>query len=207
MEIVVYKGIGVFVLFFSLKFTSVVNIVRKRHGDCCFQYCKQAVAFHYSIFAQYISQMCKPKKKRWPTPSEKSAGHRHFILIRRDTIPIDQAAAYRILPLSAAIPRVSLHGIDNAVFTFFYNAHMIRFSITLPVEEDDHTGCRFNGIIRPLATLLKPVGTIDTTGKFGDHTGINITTLVGAPGHEAGTPFHTAAVSFSRISSLCFLPL
>ena len=61
MEIVVYKGIGVFVLFFSLKFTSVVNIVRKRHGDCCFQYCKQAVAFHYSIFAQYISQMCKPK--------------------------------------------------------------------------------------------------------------------------------------------------
>ena len=63
MEIVVYKGIGVFVLFFSLKFTSVVNIVRKRHGDCCFQYCKQAVAFHYSIFAQYISQMCKPKKK------------------------------------------------------------------------------------------------------------------------------------------------
>ena len=166
--------------------TAVFNIANRRSP------------FIILFLLNILVKCANPKKKRWPPPAEKSAGPRHFILKRRDTIPIDQAAAYRILPLSAAIPRVSLHGIDNAVLTFFYNAHMICFSISLPVEEDNHAGCRFNGIIRPLATHLKPVGTIDTTVKLGDHAGINIAALVGAPRHEAGTPFHTTSKTIPR---------
>ena len=69
-------------------------------------------------------------------------------LIGGNTITKDFIIAHRILPLTAAITGISLDGIDNAVFAFFHDAHMIG----LPVLGAGRT---IRGI--PLGMFLAPV--------------------------------------------------
>ena len=55
-------------------------------------------------------------------------------LIGGNTITKDFIIAHRILPLTAAITGISLDGIDNAVFAFFHDTHMVGLSVLGPEE-------------------------------------------------------------------------
>ena len=65
----------------------------------------------------------------------------------------------------------------------------------IPVEEDNHTGCWRNAVVRPCTLLFEPGYTPFTAGEFGDDTGVDIAALVSAPADEAGAPFNTASES------------
>ena len=121
-------------------------------------------------------------------------------LIGGNTITKDFIIAHRILPLTAAITGISLDGIDNAVFAFFHDTHMVGLSVLgtgrtirgIPIKEDNHTRCRFYTVVGPLATILEPLDAVHAACEFGNDAVFNIASLVGAPAHKAGTPFHTA---------------
>ena len=103
-------------------------------------------------------------------------------LIGGNTITKDFIIAHRILPLTAAITGISLDGIDNAVFAFFHDTHMVGLSVLgtgrtirgIPIKEDNHTRCRFYTVVGPLATILEPLDAIYTACEFGNNTGVNI---------------------------------
>ena len=121
-------------------------------------------------------------------------------LISRDTISQDFVVAYSIMVFAAAIARVSFDGVNNAVFNPLNDASMIGFAVlwagaalVIPIEEDNHTGCRFDIIIRPLPTLPEPLDTVDTAGELGNDTGVDIAAFVCAPADDAGAPLHAAA--------------
>ena len=50
-------------------------------------------------------------------------------LIGGNTITKDFIIAHRILVLSAAIAGITLDGIDNTVFAFLHDAHMVGLSV------------------------------------------------------------------------------
>ena len=108
--------------------------------------------------------------------------------------------SHRILSLPAAIAGIALDGIDNAIFAFLHNAHMIGKSILgaggaiwrIPVKEDNHARCRLNAVVSPLVTILELLDAVHATCEFWNDAVFDIAALVGAPAHKAGTPFHTA---------------
>ena len=101
---------------------------------------------------------------------------------------------------TAAITGVSFDRVDNAVLNPLNDTGMIGFAVlrtgtalVIPIEEDNHTGCRFDIIIRPLPTLPEPLDTVDTAGELGNDTGVDIAAFVRTPADEAGAPLHAAA--------------
>lgn len=121
-------------------------------------------------------------------------------LIGGNTITKDFIIAHRILPLTAAITGISLDGIDNAVFAFFHDAHMVGLSVLgtgrtirgIPIKEDNHARCRLDAVVGPLATVFEPLDAVHTTCEFWNDAVFDIAALVGTPAHKASTPFHTA---------------
>ena len=123
-----------------------------------------------------------------------------FFLVGDYAISENFIIANRVLIDAAAIAGVALDGVDNAVFDLLNDTDMIGFAVlrtgaalVIPIEEDNHTGCRFDIIIRPLPTLPEPLDTVDTAGELGNDTGVDIAAFICAPADEAGTPLHTAA--------------
>ena len=121
-------------------------------------------------------------------------------LISRDTISQDFVVAYSIMVFAAAIARVSFDGVNNAVFNPLNDASMIGFAVlwagaalVIPIEEDNHTGCRFDIVIGPLASILEPVDAVDTACVLRNNAGVDIAAFVRAPADEAGAPLHAAA--------------
>ena len=65
-------------------------------------------------------------------------------LIGWNSITENLIIAYRILPLPAAITGIALDGIDNTVFAFLHDTHMVGLSVLgtggairrIPIEED-----------------------------------------------------------------------
>ena len=121
-------------------------------------------------------------------------------LIGGNTITKDFIIAHRILPLPAAITGISLDGIDNAVFAFFHDTHMVGLSVLgtgrtirgIPIEEDNHAQCRLNAVVSPLATVFEPLDAVHAACEFGNDAVFDTAALVGAPAYKAGTPFYTA---------------
>lgn len=121
-------------------------------------------------------------------------------LIGRNTITKDFVIAHRILSLPAAVAGITLHGIDNAVFTFLHDTHMVGLSVLrargavrgIPIEEDNHARCRINAVVSPLSTVFEPLDTIHAACELRNNTIFDIAALVGAPAYKAGTPFYTA---------------
>lgn len=123
-----------------------------------------------------------------------------FCLVGDYAISENFIIANRVLIDAAAIAGVALDGVDNAVFDLLNDTDMIGFAVlragatlVIPIEEDNHTGCRFDIIIRPLPTLPEPLDTVDTTRELRNDTSVDIAAFVRAPADEAGTPLHTAA--------------
>ena len=120
-------------------------------------------------------------------------------LIGGNTITKDFIIAHRILPLTAAITGISLDGIDNAVFAFFHDTHMVGLSVLgagrtirgIPIEEDNHARCRFYAVVSPLSPILEPLDAVHAACEFGNDAVFDIAALIGTPAPKAGTPFHT----------------
>ena len=95
---------------------------------------------------------------------------------------------------------IALDGIDNAVFAFFHDTHMVGLSILgtggairgIPIKEDNHARCRLDAVVGPLATVFEPLDTVHAACEFGNDAVFDIAALVGASAHKAGAPFHTA---------------
>ena len=119
-------------------------------------------------------------------------------LIGGNTITKDFIIAHRILPLTAAITGISLDGIDNAVFAFFHDTHMVGLSVLgtgrtirgIPIKEDNHTRCRFYAVVSPLSPILEPLDAVHAACEFGNNAVLDIAALVGAPANKAGAPLH-----------------
>lgn len=130
---------------------------------------------------------------------------KRLILIRWDTIPKNFIMPHGILALSAAIAGIALDGVDNAIFTFLYDADMIGLPILrtgaafiVPIEENDLTGGRLKAAVLPLSTILEPLDTVDTACIFRDHAAVDIAALIRTPAHKAGAPFHTTFKAVPR---------
>ena len=111
--------------------------------------------------------------------------------------------AFGILALPAGIAGVAFHSVDDPVFHFFHDTHMIRHPVLalvpiVPIEEDQVAGARLIVAVLPQPSLLEPPDADGAVCKPGDHTSVQITALVGTPAHEAGTPLHTGTETVPR---------
>lgn len=80
-----------------------------------------------------------------------------ILLIGRDTITVNDAAANGIAVLTDGVAGVSFYGIDRSVFHPFHNAYMVGHAIAFPVKKDDMT-CRWlKAAILPLTSVHKPL--------------------------------------------------
>ena len=103
-----------------------------------------------------------------------------FCLVGNYAISENFIIAKRILIDAAAVAGVALDGVDNAVFDLLDDTDMIgltvlraRAALIIPVEEDDHAGRGLHRVICPLPTLPEPLDAVDTSGEFGNDTGVD----------------------------------
>lgn len=99
--------------------------------------------------------------------------------------------SHRILIDTAAIAGITFYNVNNTVLDFLNNSHMIGFTVTLPIKEDNYTGNQLDRFVLPLPSVLKPLRAVYAACEFGYNPGINIPALVSAPRHKTSTPFHT----------------
>ena len=90
-----------------------------------------------------------------------------FILIRRDTIPQNLIMSHGVAPFTAGIAGIAFYGVDDPVFAFLHDTHMVGVAITVPVKEDQHTGCRLDACICPLAVDLNHWTPLAQLANFG----------------------------------------
>ena len=108
----------------------------------------------------------------------------------------------RVLIDAAAIAGVALDGVDDAVFDFLDDTDMVGLTVlragaalVVPIEEDNHAGCRFYIVICPLATILEPSDAVYAACVLRADAGFDVTALISAPADEAGAPFNTTSES------------
>ena len=123
-----------------------------------------------------------------------------FCLVGNYAVAENFIIANRVLIDAAAIARVALDGVDDAVFDLLDDADMIGLTVlragvalVVPIEEDNHAGRGLHGVIRPLPTLPELLGTVDTACELRNDTGVDIAAFVRTPADEAGAPLHAAA--------------
>ena len=119
-------------------------------------------------------------------------------LIGRDTVSIDNAAADSVLLLPASVARVTLNGVNNAVFALLYNAHVVYFAVALPIKEDDLTCRRLKVVVLPLPTVFEPLPPVDAACEFWYHATVDIAAFIRTPTHKAGAPFCTPVKALPR---------
>lgn len=113
----------------------------------------------------------------------------YSFLISYQSISQDGLGIHRIAVLSYCISAVSLNGMYRSSIAAFYDSHMITGSVMIPVEKDDGPWCRNTSATLPFSILSKPVYTSSTKGKLWHDSLLNESCLIGAPGHETGSPF------------------
>lgn len=100
-----------------------------------------------------------------------------------------------VLTLAADIAGVSFYSVDDPAIHLFHNAHMIRrsvlaFALIVPIEKDQVAGARFIAVALPQSSLPEPLDADRAACEPGDHAGVQIAALVGAPGNKAGAPVY-----------------
>lgn len=98
-------------------------------------------------------------------------------LILRDTVTEDLVIADWIVVDPAAISRVALHGVDDAILDFLNDTRMVGFSVLrtgravriVPIEEDNHSRNRFSVSVCPLTSIFEPVDAVDAPRIFWDN--------------------------------------
>ena len=120
-----------------------------------------------------------------------------FCLVGDYAISENLIMANRVLIDAAAIAGVALDGVDNAVFAFFHDAHMVcrsvlAFVLIIPIEKDQVAGARLIAVVPPQSSLPEPLEADGAACEPWDDAGVQIAALVGAPGNKAGAPIHPA---------------
>ena len=120
----------------------------------------------------------------------------HFLIIW-GSVAANLVMTNSILLLPADIAGVTFHGIDDPALHLFHNAHMVRrsvlaFVLIVPIEKDQVAGARFIATVLPQSSLPEPLDADRAACEPGDHAGIQIAALIGAPGNKAGAPIHPA---------------
>lgn len=108
-----------------------------------------------------------------------------FCLVGGYAISENFIIANRVLIDAAAITGVALDGVDDAVFDLLDNTDMIGLTVLragatliIPIEEDNHAGRGFHGVIRPLPTLPEPLDAVDTACELRNDTGVDIAAFI-----------------------------
>ena len=72
------------------------------------------------------------------------------------------------MSLSTTVAGIAFYRVYDTVLDPFDDTSMIRKTVlrtgaafVIPVEEDNHSGRRFNGVVSPLISLLEPVHSVD----------------------------------------------
>lgn len=112
-----------------------------------------------------------------------------FSIIRRDSVAKNLRITYCVLPPVAAIRSIPFDGIDIAILALFHDSGMVGYTISVPVEENNHSRFRGDSPFCPLVSGFEPMHTGTASSKLWNDR-IQITTFVGAPADEAGAPFH-----------------
>ena len=97
-------------------------------------------------------------------------GRTASFLISGNSIAKDFVVTRQILSLPAAVAGIALDGIDNAVFAFLHDTHMVGLSVLgtggairrIPIEEDNHARCRLNAVVTPLTPIFEPLDAVHT---------------------------------------------
>ena len=71
-----------------------------------------------------------------------------------------------VASFAAGIAGVAFDGMDNTTLAPFHDAHMVGVSVAVPVEENQHTGCRLDAVVRPLAPFTEPLDAVGAAGEF-----------------------------------------
>ena len=113
--------------------------------------------------------------------------------------------------VNAVIGSMVTHGylddLDNAILVTVSNdsiskASALRSSVVNDIqsslEENQVTGARLIVAVLPQPSLPEPPDAGGTVCESGDRASVQIAALVGTPGNEAGTPFHTGVKSVPR---------
>ena len=87
---------------------------------------------------------------------------------------------------------------DHAILTVFHDAHMVNGAISAPVKEDDVPGYQLISARLALPLCLEPVHAVGAEGELRDNPRLDVATLLCAPTHKAGTPFHAATKAVPR---------
>ena len=108
-----------------------------------------------------------------------------FCLVGDYSISENFIIANRILVDAATVAGVALDGVDNAVFDLLDDTDMVGLTVlqagvalVVPIEEDNHAGRGFHGVIRPLPTLPEPLDTVDTARELRNNAGVDIAAFV-----------------------------
>lgn len=113
-----------------------------------------------------------------------------FSIIHRDSVAKNLRITYCVLPPAAAIRSIPFDGIYMAILALFHDSGMVGYTISVPVEENDHSRIRGNASVCPLISGSEPLHTSAASSKLWNDR-IQITTFVGAPADETGTPFYS----------------
>ena len=114
---------------------------------------------------------------------------RYPFLVGRGSITEDIRISNCILLSAAAIRSIPFDGIYIAILDLLHDSGMVGYTISVPVEENDHSRFRCDAPVCPLVSGFEPLHTGTASSKLWDDC-IQITTFVGAPADETGTPFH-----------------
>ena len=98
--------------------------------------------------------------------------------------------AFGILALPAGIAGVAFHSVDDPVFHFFHDTHMIRHPVLalvpiVPIEEDQVAGARLIAVVPPQSSLPEPLEADGAACEPWDDAGVQIAALVGALGNKS----------------------
>ena len=115
---------------------------------------------------------------------------RYPFLVGRGSITEDIRISNCILLSAAAIRSIPFDGIYIAILDLLHDSGMVGYTISVPVEENNHSRFRGGSPVCPLVSGFEPLHTGTASGKFRNER-IQITTFVGAPADETGTPFYT----------------
>ncbi len=86
---------------------------------------------------------------------------------------------------------ISFYGVDRSVRCLLHNSNMIRFSVTIPVEEYNISGFWSVASVPPPFMLLKPRDSLlRAGGKFGKSAVFQQCGLIRTPGNKTSAPIH-----------------
>ena len=121
-----------------------------------------------------------------------------IVILIYQPIPHDCSTINIITPLIHGIAGVSLYGVYGTSLSFLYDSHMVRGSISVPIEKDQGSGCWRISSTFPFSLALEPCDSVIAQGELRHLAALDQSCLIPTPAGKAGTPRHMAVKSIPR---------